>query len=161
MYVDFSQTDSADPGDYAWSRIKGADGANGTPGKAGADGKTPYLHIAYANSADGSSGFSTTDSADKTYIGQYTDYVQEDSTDPKKYAWTKIKGEQGPQGLQGIQGPKGETGIQGPKGDAGPAGPQGAPGKDGVDGKTSYFHIKYSEVPNPTSCAETLSLYAS
>ena len=151
MYVDFSQTDSADPGDYAWSRIKGADGADGTPGKAGADGKTPYLHIAYANSADGSSGFSTTDSADKTYIGQYTDYVQEDSTDPKKYAWTKIKGEQGPQGLQGIQGPKGETGIQGPKGDAGPAGPQGAPGKDG---KMSYFHIKYSEVPNPTSTTQ-------
>ena len=58
MYVDFTETDSQDPDDYAWSKIKGADGSQGTPGKPGADGKTPYLHIAYANSADGSSGFS-------------------------------------------------------------------------------------------------------
>ena len=57
MYVDFAATDSNDPTDYAWSKIKGADGAQGTPGKAGEDGKTPFLHIAYANSADGTSGF--------------------------------------------------------------------------------------------------------
>lgn len=128
MYVDFTQNDSADPTKYAWSKIKGADGAIGTPGKPGADGKTPYLHIAYANSADGKTGFSTTDGTNKLYIGQYTDYTQADSTDATKYTWTKIKGEQGergPQGvpgLQGIQGPKGEQGIQGPKGDTGAAG---------------------------------------
>lgn len=128
MYVDFTQNDSADPTKYAWSKIKGADGAIGTPGKPGADGKTPYLHIAYANSADGKTGFSTTDGTNKLYIGQYTDYTQADSTDAAKYTWTKIKGEQGergPQGvpgLQGVQGPKGEQGIQGPKGDTGAAG---------------------------------------
>lgn len=128
MYVDFTQNDSADPTKYAWSKIKGTDGAIGTPGKPGADGKTPYLHIAYANSADGKTGFSTTDGTNKLYIGQYTDYTQADSTDATKYTWTKIKGEQGergPQGvpgLQGIQGPKGEQGIQGPKGDTGAAG---------------------------------------
>lgn len=128
MYVDFAQNDSADPTKYAWSKIKGANGENGTPGKPGADGKTPYLHIAYANSADGKTGFSTTDGTNKLYIGQYTDYTQADSTDATKYTWTKIKGEQGergPQGvpgLQGIQGPKGEQGIQGPKGDTGAAG---------------------------------------
>ena len=128
MYVDFTQNDSTDPTKYAWSKIKGADGANGTPGKPGADGKTPYLHIAYANSADGKTGFSTTDGTNKLYIGQYTDYTQADSTDATKYTWTKIKGEQGergPQGvpgLQGVQGPKGEQGIQGPKGDTGAAG---------------------------------------
>lgn len=128
MYVDFAQNDSADPTKYAWSKIKGTDGAIGTPGKPGADGKTPYLHIAYANSADGKTGFSTTDGTNKLYIGQYTDYTQADSTDATKYTWTKIKGEQGergPQGvpgLQGIQGPKGEQGIQGPKGDTGAAG---------------------------------------
>ena len=128
MYVDFTQNDSADPTKYAWSKIKGADGAIGTPGKPGADGKTPYLHIAYANSADGKTGFSTTDGTNKLYIGQYTDYTQADSTDAAKYTWTKIKGEQGergPQGvpgLQGGQGPQGEQGIQGPKGDTGAAG---------------------------------------
>ena len=94
MYVDFTQNDSTDPKKYAWSKIKGADGANGTPGKPGADGKTPYLHIAYANSADGKTGFSTTDGTNKLYIGQYTDYTQADSTDATKYTWTKIKGEQ-------------------------------------------------------------------
>lgn len=98
MYVDFTQNDSTDPKKYAWSKIKGADGANGTPGKPGADGKTPYLHIAYANSADGKTGFSTTDGTNKLYIGQYTDFTQADSTDPTKYAWTKIKGENGKDG---------------------------------------------------------------
>lgn len=102
MYVDFSETDSTNPGDYAWSKIKGADGANGTPGKAGADGKTPYFHVAYANNAAGTSGFSTTDSTNKLYIGQYTDYTQADSTDPKKYAWTKIKGDKGDTGEAGV-----------------------------------------------------------
>jgi len=95
MYVDFTQADSTDPTKYSWSLIKGADGSNGTPGKAGADGKTPYFHVAYANSTDGKTGFSTTDSTDKLYIGQYTDYTQVDSTDPTKYSWTKIKGEDG------------------------------------------------------------------
>lgn len=98
MYVDFTQNDSADPTKYAWSKIKGADGAIGTPGKPGADGKTPYLHIAYANSADGKTGFSTTDGTNKLYIGQYTDYTQADSTDAAKYTWTKIKGENGKDG---------------------------------------------------------------
>lgn len=34
-------------------------------------------------------------------------------------------------------------------------GSQGIPGKDGVDGKTSYFHIKYSPVENPTASQMT------
>lgn len=102
MYVDFAQNDSADPTKYAWSKIKGTDGAIGTPGKPGADGKTPYLHIAYANSADGKTGFSTTDGTNKLYIGQYTDFTQADSTDYKKYAWTKIKGEDGHDGADGV-----------------------------------------------------------
>ena len=162
MYVDFTQNDSTDPKKYAWSKIKGADGAIGTPGKPGADGKTPYLHIAYANSADGKTGFSTTDGTNKLYIGQYTDYTQADSTDATKYTWTKIKGEQGergPQGvpgLQGIQGPKGDQGIQGPQGNTGATGPQGPAGQ------STYFHIKYSSVANPTSSSqmtETPSTY--
>lgn len=95
MYVDFVEADSTDPAKYTWSLIKGADGAQGVPGTPGADGKTPYFHIAYANSADGKTGFSVDNSVDKLYIGQYTDYTPNDSTDPTKYSWTKIKGEQG------------------------------------------------------------------
>ena len=135
MYVDFTQADSTDPTKYAWSLIKGADGTQGTPGKAGADGKTPYFHVAYANSADGKTGFSTTDSTDKLYIGQYTDFVQADSNDPAKYAWTKIKGEKGDKGDRGEQGVRG---LQGDKGD------QGIQGAKGADGKPSYTHIAYS-----------------
>ena len=162
MYVDFIPNDSTDPTKYAWSKIKGANGENGTPGKPGADGKTPYLHIAYANSADGKTGFSTTDGTNKLYIGQYTDYTQADSTDATKYTWTKIKGEQGergPQGvpgLDGIQGPKGDQGIPGPQGNTGATGPQGPAGQ------STYFHIKYSSVANPTSSSqmtETPSTY--
>lgn len=98
MYVDFVEADSTDPTKYTWSLIKGANGAQGVPGTPGANGKTPYFHIAYANSADGRTGFSVDDSVNKLYIGQYTDYTPGDSTDPTKYSWTKIKGEQGTAG---------------------------------------------------------------
>ena len=98
MYVDFVEADSTDPAKYTWSLIKGADGAQGVPGTPGANGKTPYFHIAYANSADGRTGFSVDDSVNKLYIGQYTDYTPDDSTDPARYSWTKIKGEQGTAG---------------------------------------------------------------
>lgn len=98
MYVDFVEADSTDPTKYTWSLIKGADGAQGVPGTPGVNGKTPYFHIAYANSADGRTGFSVDDSVNKLYIGQYTDYTPDDSTDPARYSWTKIKGEQGTAG---------------------------------------------------------------
>jgi hypothetical protein len=102
MYVDFELLDSTDPSKYAWSKIKGADGADGVPGKPGTDGRTPYFHVAYSNSADGSKDFSVSDSTNKQYIGQYTDFTQADSTDYKKYAWTKIKGEDGQDGADGV-----------------------------------------------------------
>lgn len=104
MYVDFTEQDSTNPDDYAWTLVKGADGAQGIPGKAGVDGKTPYFHIAYANSADGKTGFDVVVSAGKQYIGQYTDYTPDDSTDPTKYSWTKVKGEKGDKGEQGVPG---------------------------------------------------------
>jgi hypothetical protein len=59
MYVDQTATDSTDPSKYKWTLIKGADGSQGTPGKAGADGKTPYLHTAYSWSVDGTDRFMT------------------------------------------------------------------------------------------------------
>ncbi|MBQ9731091.1 MAG: hypothetical protein IJV94_03040 [Bacilli bacterium] len=78
----------------------GKDGAQGIQGPTGADGKTSYLHIAYANSSDGTKDFSTTVSANKLYIGQYTDFTEADSTTPSKYNWTLIKGETGKSAYQ-------------------------------------------------------------
>lgn len=97
-YTDFSGVDSTDPSKYTWAKFEGDQGAQGVPGTPGTNGKTPYFHIAYANSADGRTGFSVDDSVNKLYIGQYTDYTPDDSTDPTKYSWTKIKGEQGTAG---------------------------------------------------------------
>lgn len=97
-YTDFSGVDSTDPSKYTWAKFEGDQGAQGVPGTPGVNGKTPYFHIAYANSADGRTGFSVDDSVNKLYIGQYTDYTPDDSTDPTKYSWTKIKGEQGTAG---------------------------------------------------------------
>lgn len=137
-YVDYILEDSTDPTKYTWRKFQGddgEDGADGTPGENGANGETSYLHIAYATSADGKTGFSTTNAVDKTYIGQYVDFTKADSTNPAKYHWSKF---QGPKGDKGDPGEQGLRGLQGEKGD------QGISGTNGADGKTSYLHIKYS-----------------
>lgn len=100
-YVDYEPNDSTDPKKYTWSKFEGSDGKDGIVGTNGTDGKTYYLHIAYANSADGKTGFSVSDGTNKLYIGQYTDTTKTDSTDPTKYTWSKIKGETGADGKPG------------------------------------------------------------
>ena len=98
VYVDFNSTDSVNPSDYRWMRWRGSDGLNGKdgpqgiPGKPGADGRTPYFHRAWANSADGRDGFSTTDSTNKRYLGTLTDFTEADSQDPASYKWTALFG---------------------------------------------------------------------
>lgn len=148
-YADYELDDSTDPSKYTWGKFQGdngEDGADGIPGKNGENGETSYVHFAYATSADGKTGFSTTDTVGKTYMGQYADFEKADSEDPTKYRWSKFQGpqgpqgEQGPQGLQGLQGEKGEQGIPGPTGETGatgatgPQGPQGAKGDTGPQG---------------------------
>ncbi|AEU41303.1 Phage tail assembly [Lactococcus cremoris subsp. cremoris A76] len=134
QYTDFTSADSTDPSKYTWSLIKGDKGdkgdqgvqgiqglqgpagTQGVAGPKGADGKTQYTHIAYANSADGVTNFSTSDS-NRTYIGMYVDFNINDSTTPSNYSWTLVKGADGT---------------------------QGTPGKPGTDGKTPYFHTAWS-----------------
>ena len=120
-YTDYMLEDSTEPTKYTWQKFQGddgEDGADGIPGNDGADGETSYLHMAYATSSDGKTGFSTTDAVDKTYIGQYVDFEKADSTDPTKYRWSKFqgpkgdKGEKGAQGLQGDTGPTGSMALQ-------------------------------------------------
>ena len=98
IYTGTSPTPPITASSYLWSKIKGEDGANGTPGAKGADGRTPYFHTAYANSPTGDRDFSTTNSTGKEYIGTYSDYEVADSTDYRKYKWVKIKGEDGQDG---------------------------------------------------------------
>lgn len=86
QYQDFSPEHSKDPAAYRWTKWKGNDGAQGIPGKPGADGKTNYFHIAYASSADGSREFSLEDN-NQQYMGYYSDYTQADSRDRTKYKW--------------------------------------------------------------------------
>ena len=96
VYVDFNATDSVNPADYRWTRWRGSDGLNGKdgpqgiPGKPGADGRTPYFHRAWANSADGRTDFSTSDSTNKRYLGTLTDFTEADSQDPELYKWTAL-----------------------------------------------------------------------
>ena len=92
MYQDFNATDSRNPQDYRWSKWKGSDGRDGIPGKAGADGRTPYVHFAYADSADGRNGFSLTQNGNKRYLGVCTNFNQADSTNPADYTWNDMTG---------------------------------------------------------------------
>ena len=80
------------------SIVDGTDGTDGTPGTDGLNG---YVHVAWATSADGSQGFSTSVSAGKTYLGTYTDNVQADSQSYADYSWSLIKGTDGQDGTDG------------------------------------------------------------
>lgn len=70
--------------------LQGPKGDQGIPGTKGADGRTPYLHRAWANSSDGRDGFSTSDSTNKRYLGTLTDFTEADSQDPARYKWTAL-----------------------------------------------------------------------
>ena len=92
MYQDFNTADSRNPQDYRWSKWKGSDGRDGIPGKAGADGRTPYVHFAYADSADGRTGFSLTQDGTKRYLGICTNFDKANSTNPADYSWNDMTG---------------------------------------------------------------------
>ena len=174
IYTGTSPTPPTTASSYLWSKIKGEDGANGTPGVKGADGRTPYFHTAYANSSTGDRDFSTTNSSDKLYIGTYSDFEIADSNDYRKYKWVKIKGEDGRNGVSSYIYRKYSDNANGsPMSDnsnlkyigiytgtsatapttpsaytwskiKGEDGQQGVPGARGSDGRTSYLHTAYA-----------------
>lgn len=114
---------------------QGIPGANGTNGSDGEDGQTSYFHIAYANAADGSSGFNHTSGV---YVGTYVDFTAADSVNYADYTWRLWKGADGEDGTNGI------------------------PGTNGANGQTSYLHIKYSDDGGTTftaSSGETIGKY--
>ena len=109
IYTGTSATAPTTPTSYTWSKIKGEDGRQGTPGARGSDGRTSYLHTAYSNSATGDRDFSTTNSTNKEYIGTYSDFEINDSNDYRRYKWVKIKGENGRDGNNGRDGRNGDS----------------------------------------------------
>ena len=73
--------------------------------------KQLYPHFAYADSADGKIGFSTTSSIGKSYMGAYFSHDDEDGNDPSKYEWAKLVGPSYGDSV-GEEGPKGESTTQ-------------------------------------------------
>ena len=100
--VDENSPDPTNPNAYRWTKVEGK---QGLPGDPGVNGLTSHTHTAYANSADGQVGFTTTPGgAAFDYIGIYTDFEEKASTDPRRYAWAKVKGKQGNPGDKGDPG---------------------------------------------------------
>ena len=89
---------------YVWSDITNGwsdgvpfRGEQGLPGKPGEDGRTTYLHIKYSN--DGQTFTNNNGEEPGDWLGQYTDYFEDDSTTFSDYTWKKIKGEDGDNGI--------------------------------------------------------------
>lgn len=87
---------------YKWFKMKGDDGVSS------------YIHRKYSDNANGSP---MSDNSSLKYIGIYTGTSATAPTTPTSYTWSKIKGEDGAQGV---------------------------PGARGSDGRTSYLHTAYS-----------------
>ena len=118
--------------------IQGEKGDQGIQGPKGDNGRNSYFHIKYSSVANPTSSNQMTETP-STYIGTYTDDIETDSTDPKKYSWTKIKGD---------TGAKGETGATGPQG------PQGADGK-GVKSTAITYQASSNGTTAPTGTWNT------
>ena len=86
---------------------KGDTGEPGDDGAPGEDGQTSYVHTAYATNADGTEGFSLTDTVGKEYLGVYSDFNVDPSVDPTLYTWQLVKGEDGEDGEEGAAGIRG------------------------------------------------------
>lgn len=100
-----SPTQPTDKTAYKWFKVKGEDGVSN------------YIHRKYS---DYSNGANMSDNSNLKYIGIYTGTSQTPPTTASSYLWSKIKGEDGANGV---------------------------PGAKGADGRTPYFHTAYSNSP--------------
>lgn len=88
--------------EYEWTRIRGYNGVSS------------YIHRKYS---DNSNGDNMDDNSSRKYIGIYTGKSSTPPTTASSYLWSKIKGEDGAQGVPGVRG---------------------------ADGRTTYLHTAYS-----------------
>lgn len=86
-----SATAPTNPSAYDWTQCRGNDGTNGTPGQAGADGKTQYLHIKYSD--DGETFTANNGEEIGAWIGTLVDFIEADSTNFNDYTWKKFTGD--------------------------------------------------------------------
>lgn len=101
-------------GEVLWYRLTAANGKitygrlsgeKGKPGKPGDAGSTSYIHMAYANSADGVKDFTLEEDLGRggeiefSYFGIYADFVDRASRDSNDYVWTRLRGVDGKDGL--------------------------------------------------------------
>ena len=100
-----SPTQPTDKTAYKWFKVKGDDGVSS------------YIHRKYS---DYSNGANMSDNSNLKYIGIYTGTSSTAPTTASSYSWSKIKGEDGANGV---------------------------PGARGADGRTPYFHTAYSNSP--------------
>ena len=101
-YNKATAAESENPADYAWSLIKGGDGPKGD---TGADGKTTYTWIKYADNADGT-GLYDIPRVSTLYLGLAVNKLSAvPSTNKADYVWSKFRGD------QGVVGPSGQRGT--------------------------------------------------
>lgn len=129
IYTGNKQQAPTNASEYSWTKIRGEDGArgrdgergrdgnNGRDGERGRDGISNYIHRKYS---DYSSGYGMDDNPNRKYIGIYTGTSATPPTTASSYLWSKIRGEDGANGI---------------------------PGAKGADGRTPYFHTAYSNSP--------------
>ena len=106
-----SPTQPTDKTAYKWFKVKGEDGEKGR------DGVSNYIHRKYS---DFSNGANMSDNSNLKYIGIYIGTSPTPPTTASSYLWSKIKGEDGANGI---------------------------PGTKGADGRTPYFHTAYANSP--------------
>ena len=151
----------------------GTDGSDGIEGAQGANGQTTYTWIRYADSGDGSQGFSNSP-ADKKYIGfAFNKTTSVESTNRTDYTWSLIKGADGADGYTPVKGTDYFDGVDGQDGADGDSaynawlaagntgsttdflnslvGQDGTDGSDGIEGaqgangQTTYTWIRYAD----------------
>ena len=149
-YTDFVEADSTSVSSYTWAKIKGAQGDRGATGATGERGPQGVQGLKGDVGPQGPQGLK----GDKGATGPQGPQGVKGET-----------GSQGPQGVKGDTGPKGADGksptvsvsksgnvttitVNNPDGTKTSQtvkdGTNGTPGKDGATGKTTYFHVKYS-----------------
>lgn len=97
-------------GEVLWYRLTAANGKitygrlsgeKGKPGKPGDAGSTSYIHMAYANSANGEKDFTLEEDLgrnaveDFRYFGIYSDFDEIASHNYSDYTWTQLRGGDG------------------------------------------------------------------
>ena len=120
IYTGNKQQAPTSPSEYSWTKIRGEDGARGRDGERGRDGNNGVSNYIHRKYSDFSNGANMSDNSNLKYIGIYTGTSPTPPTTASSYLWSKIKGEDGANGV---------------------------PGAKGTDGRTPYFHTAYSNSP--------------